>query len=382
MKENLRLKFTDPSTGSYKIKIVGVGGAGGNIVETIMRRKIEKADFIVINTDKQVLNKCGQTFDYRLTKIQIGAKLTGGFGAGGKPYIGTKAIEENYEDVKQALKNIDVLFVTCGMGGGTGTGASPIIAKIAKELGSFVVGVVTFPFNFELIVRANQAKEGIHKLKKYTDALIVVQNQKLFSLIDGKVPLSTAFEMANQALFQIIRGITEIINSSGPVLVNVDFADVCAVMAEPGETFIGIGAAKGEGRAIRASRQAINSKWMEEKAVRYATDILVNFTGDSRLNLLEVEEAMKVIRENIPENSNVIFGACIDENLKDEIRITLIATGINRWRPPPDIIEKEENLKIPTFKRKTNLYTESKNFKENEKLDIPTFIRRQNELDS
>lgn len=377
MGKNLRLRFADPDTNSYKIKVVGVGGAGGNIVNTMIKKGLNGIDFIAINTDRQAL-----TISQAHTKIQIGVKLTKGLGSGGKPYIGTKAIEENYEDVKEALKNTDVIFITCGMGGGTGTGASPVTAKIAKELGSFAVGVVTFPFNFEGSVRANQAKEGMQRLKKYTDTVLTVSNQKLFSLVDEKISFATAFEMANQVLFQIVRGIVEIINSPG--LVNVDFADVCAVISEPGETFIGIGTAKGEGRATRAARQAIDSALLGEKTIRYATGALVNIRGDSSFTLYEAEEVMKVIRETIPVNANIIFGAYIDENMKDEIRITLIGTGIKheKWGTIPDIIGKGENLKIPTFKRRTQPYTEDMNIGENENLDIPTFIRRQNELNS
>ena len=388
MGKNLRLSFADPSTSPaspYKIKVLGVGGAGGNIVDTIVKEGINGIEFVAINTDFQAL-----TISQAPIKIQIGGKFTKGLGSGGDPDTGRKAIEENYDDVKELIKNTDILFITCGMGGGTGTGASPIIAKMAKELGKFTIAVTTFPFSFEGSVRANQAREGIYRLKRYADAIIVAYNQRLFTMVNEKVGLMEAFEVVNQIVYQIVYGITEIINTPG--LVNVDFADVRTVMSEQGETFIGIGKARGEGRAKKAAHMAINSVLLGEKSIRKAMGVLVNITGDGSFTLYEANEVMKIVQENVRENANIIFGAYINKEIKDEIGVTLMATGIRN--SPIGISHstntgsadswgtREENLKIPTFKRKKKLYLEDINFKENENLDIPTFMRRKNEIDS
>jgi len=389
MGKNLRLSFADPSTSPaspYKIKVLGVGGAGGNIVDTMVKEGIKGIEFVAINTDFQVL-----TISQAPIKIQIGGKFTKGLGSGGDPDTGRKAIEENYDDVKELIKNTDVLFITCGMGGGTGTGASPIIAKMAKELGKFTIAIATFPFSFEGSVRANQAREGIYRLKRYADAIIVAYNQRLFTMVNEKVGLMEAFEVVNQIVYQIVNGITEIINTPG--LVNVDFADVRTIMSEQGETFIGIGKGKGEGRAKKAVHQAINSALLGEKSIRNSLGVLVNITGDGSFTLYETNEVMKIVKENVRENANIIFGAYINKEIKDEIGVTLIATGIrysstgishntNNRSADSWGTREEENLKIPTFKRKKKLYSEDIRFKENENLDIPAFMRRKNEIDS
>ncbi|MBI4722004.1 MAG: cell division protein FtsZ [Candidatus Stahlbacteria bacterium] len=388
MGKNLRLSFADPSispASPYKIKVLGVGGAGGNIVDTMVKEGVNGIEFVAINTDSQAL-----TISQSPIKIQIGGNFTKGLGSGGDPDTGRKAMEENYDDVKELIKNTDVLFITCGMGGGTGTGASPIIAKMAKEMGKFTIAVATFPFSFEGSVRANQAREGIFRLKRYADAIIVAHNQKLFTIVNEKVGLMEAFEVVNQIVYQIVYGITEIINTPG--LVNVDFADVRTVMSEQGETFIGIGKGSGEGRAKKAAHMAINSALLGEKSIRKSLGVLVNITGDSSFTLYEANEVMKIVQENVRENANIIFGAYINKERKDEIGVTLVATGIRHNsigiphstnnRSADNWVTREENLKIPTFKRKKKLYLEDINFKENENLDIPAFMRRKDEINS
>jgi cell division protein FtsZ len=377
MEKNLRLTFPKSNPESQRIKVIGVGGGGGNIVNTMIKKGIDGTDFMAVNTDRQAL---GSSQSRR--KIQIGKILTRGFGSGGDPYLGRKAIEENYEDVRESLKNTDVLFITCGMGGGTGTGASPVIAKIAKELGSFAVGVVASPFDWEGSVRGNQAKEGIRRLRRVADAVIVVSNQKLPSLVDDSVSFIDGFEVANKMIFQIIRGIAEIINRPG--FVNVDFADVRTIISEPGDTFVGIGQGTGKGRASKAVRKAMESGLLGDKSIRNAVGVLVNLTGDSNFTFQETDEAMRIVHEVVPEDANLIFGGYIDETLHDEVRIILVATGIGQdgWRTSSGVIAREQNLNIPAFKRTRRTYVDDEDVERSEDLGIPAFIRRQNERSS
>jgi cell division protein FtsZ len=377
MEESLRLTFPKSNPESQRIKVIGVGGGGGNIVNTMLKKGIDSVDFLTVNTDRQALGISRSS-----TKIQIGKVLTKGFGSGGDPYIGRKAIEENYEDVRESLKKTDVLFVTCGMGGGTGTGASPMVAKIARELGCFTVGVVTSPFDWEGGVRGNQAREGIRRLRRAADAVIVVANQKLLSLVNENASFVNGFETANEMMFEIVRGITEIVNRPG--FVNVDFADVRTIISEPGDTFMGIGHGTGEGRASKAVRTAIQSGLFGEKSIRSAVGVLVNITGGNDFTFQETDEAMKIVHETIPEDANLIFGGYIDETLHDEVRIILIATGIKQdgWRTPSGVIAREQNLKTPAFRRTRRTYVDDADVEKTEDLGIPAFIRRQNEHNS
>lgn len=354
---------------SYSIKIIGIGGAGCKTVNLMMKTgqshfpSIPEISFITINTDKQDLASSRANH-----KIQIGIKLTNGMGSGGKPEIGKKAIEENYDDVKQVLLMNDsqqeippetkVTFIICGMGGGTGTGAAPIVAQMAKEEGDFVVGIVTTPFYFEGNVRIQQANEGIHKLKRYTDALINIPNQKLFTLSD-EIAIQTGIEgiqteqnkenpfiKANKILIQVVHEIIEIILY--PALVNIDFADLCSVISEQGETGIGIGMSMGKDRAFNAVKQAINSSILTEKNIKRATGVLVNITSGNKIEYKELQEIFSAIREAMKDDTNMIFGIRLDEKLQDELKVTLIAGGIKENR----MWNEKQNFKIPTFKRK------------------------------
>jgi cell division protein FtsZ len=356
--KNLRFTFTDSSPYLYKIKIIGVGGGGGNMINTMLKNRLPGVSFVAINTDRQALLS-----SYAPTKIQIGRNITKGLGSGGNPSIGKKALEETQENVKEVLKDMDVLFIVCGMGGGTGTGASPEVAKMAKERGSFIIGVVTFPFKFEGKVRTIQAEQGIRELKKYANAVIVMPNQELFSLIYGRASLAGAFEFANQRICEVIRGITGIINYPG--LINVDFADVCGIMSEKGETFVGIGKGKKEnGGASKGVEEAINSSKLIRNTISKATGILVNFGGGANFTMDEVEQAMNMIYKVAP-NAHIIFGVYIDEKLRDEVRVTLIVTGDKQYKEWREELEKED-YKIPAFKRRKRLHP----LKEPEKYDI------------
>ncbi|MDI6839743.1 MAG: cell division protein FtsZ [bacterium] len=342
---NMRFQFApicggvSQYTPTLKIKVIGVGGGGCNFVNTMVEAGIDGVDFIATNTDIQALSTSRAPY-----RVQIGVNLTGGLGAGGDPNIGRKAIEENRAEIIEMLKGANLVFITCGMGGGTGTGASPIIAQLVKELGAFAISVVTKPFESEGIHRMNQAMEGICELKKYTDVVIVIPNQKLFSMVRMDTPFLDAFRVVDQVLAQIIRGISGIITRPG--LVNVDFADIRAVMSEPGDIIVGIGRAKGKDRAINAVNQAINSPFIDETGIMGTKGILVNIIGGKDLTICEVNDILSTIQEKSNSTANIVFGACFDNNIQEDIEITLIATGIKLER------KVEENFKVPAFKRK------------------------------
>jgi cell division protein FtsZ len=306
-----------------KIRVVGVGGGGGNAVNSMIDKGLVGVDFIAINTDVQALerNKASQ-------KIQVGKTLTRGLGAGADPTIGHRAVEEDREEIARALSGSDMVFVTAGMGGGTGTGGGPIVANIAKSLGALVVGIVTKPFNSEGKRRTGQAEEGIEELKKQVDTLIVIPNQKLLDVIDRHTPLMDAFELANEVLHNATRGISELITVPG--LINVDFADVRTVMREMGDALMGSGIATGENRATEAAHAAISSPLLDGVSISGAQGILINVTGGKNMSLVEVDEATSVIHDAAGDDANVILGTVIDENMKDEIMVTVIATGFNK----------------------------------------------------
>ena len=306
-----------------KIRVVGVVGGGGNAVNSMIDKGLVGVDFIAINTDVQALerNKASQ-------KIQVGKTLTRGLGAGADPTIGHRAVEEDREEIARALSGSDMVFVTAGMGGGTGTGGGPIVANIAKSLGALVVGIVTKPFNSEGKRRTGQAEEGIEELKKQVDTLIVIPNQKLLDVIDRHTPLMDAFELANEVLHNATRGISELITVPG--LINVDFADVRTVMREMGDALMGSGIATGENRATEAAHAAISSPLLDGVSISGAQGILINVTGGKNMSLVEVDEATSVIHDAAGDDANVILGTVIDENMKDEIMVTVIATGFNK----------------------------------------------------
>ncbi len=302
------------------IKVVGVGGGGSNAVTTMIEGGMAGVEFVVANTDIQALNSSKAGY-----KIQLGADLTKGLGAGANPDVGRRSAIESYNHIVEQLKGSDMVFVTAGMGGGTGTGGAPVVAKIARELGALTIGVVTKPFVFEGKKRTKHAEGGLSELKDNVDALIVIPNQKLLSIAGDKTPLVDTFKKADEVLLQAVKGISDLINIRG--LINLDFADIRTVMANKGLALMGTGSAKGENRAIEAATQAISSPLLENVRIDGATGIIINVTGGSDLSLYEVNEASMLITEAASEDAEVIFGAVIDPNLIDEVRVTVIATG-------------------------------------------------------
>ena len=306
-----------------RIRVVGVGGGGGNAINSMIDKRLQGVDFFAINCDMQSLERSKSP-----NKIQIGKNLTRGLGAGADPSIGQRAVEEDRDEIARALAGSDMVFVTAGMGGGTGTGGGPVLANIAKSIGALVVGIVTRPFTCEGKKRMAQAEAGIEEMKKQVDTLIVIPNQKLLSIVERNTPLQEAFDKANEVLYNATRGIAELITIPG--LINVDFADVRTIMREMGDALMGSGVATGENRAIEAAHAAISSPLLEGVSISGALGVLVNVTGGATMSLVEVDEAVSVIHEAAGEEANVIMGAVIDENLGDEMMVTVIATGFNK----------------------------------------------------
>ena len=340
-----------------KIKVIGIGGGGCNAVNRMINSGLKGVDFIVANTDLQVLND-----SLAPTKIQLGSELTDGLGAGANPEIGREAALESKAEIEDALKGADMVFVTCGMGGGTGTGASPIIAEVAQDLGALTVGIVTKPFSFEGKKRMEQAIAGLDELKKHVDTLIVIPNDRLRELIDKSTPMLEAFREVDNILHRGVQSISELIAITG--LVNLDFADVKAVMKDRGNALIGIGVGSGENRAVEAAKQAVSSPLLET-SINGATDAIINVTGGSSLTLFEVEEAAEVIRSAANTDINTIFGAVINENLNDEVIITVIATGFEQPSEPLYHSFNSTN--------RDEMYKDTSD--EDNELDIPPFIR-------
>ena len=341
-----------------KIKVVGIGGGGCNAVNRMIDSGLKGVDFIVANTDLQVLND-----SLAPTKLQLGSDLTDGLGAGANPAIGKEAALESKEEIEEALKGADMVFVTCGMGGGTGTGASPIVAEIAQDLGALTVGIVTKPFSFDGKKRMEQAIAGLDELKKHVDTLIVIPNDRLRELIDKSTPMLEAFREVDNVLHRGVQSISDLIAITG--LVNLDFADVKAVMKDRGNALIGIGVGSGENRAVEAAKQAVSSPLLET-SINGATDAIINVTGGSSLTLFEVEEAAEVIRTAANTDINTIFGAVINENLTDEVIVTVIATGFEE--PSEPLYHSFNSTK------KEDMYKEEDDYNDND-LDIPPFIR-------
>ena len=313
----LEIKTPDADS-SAKIIVVGVGGAGNNAVDRMIQEEIRGVEFIGVNTDKQALMLCKAP-----TLIQIGEKLTKGLGAGAQPEVGQKAAEESAEELTSAVKGADMVFVTCGMGGGTGTGAAPVVAQIAKEQGILTVGVVTKPFKFEAKTRMVNAISGIDRLKECVDTLIVIPNDKLLELVDRRTTMPDALKKADEVLQQAVRGITDLINL--PALINLDFADVQTVMKDKGLAHIGIGTAKGDDKAIEAVKLAVASPLLET-TITGASHVIINISGD--ISLLDANDAASYVQDLAGDNANIIFGAKYDENMTDEATITVIATGL------------------------------------------------------
>ncbi len=368
-----------------RMKVVGVGGAGGNAVNRMIDGGLSGVDFISINTDLQDLENCKATH-----RVQIGNRLTKGLGAGASPEIGRKAIEEDRDVVAESLLGADMIFVTAGMGGGTGTGACPVVAELAKDQGALTIGIITKPFDFEGRKRMSRALMGIEELKDRVDTLILIPNQKLLNLATPDTKLTDAFRMADDVLLQATKGISDLITVPG--LINLDFADVKTVMAEMGDALMGIGYGTGENRAKEAATQAISSPLLDNVSINGAKAVLINITGNSNMSLLEVNEAASLITEAAGAEANIIFGAVIDENLQDEIRVTVIATGFGN-----DLKNVETESDSDLFSsRKLVFEKNSKKYKESrgepqraperskvksyqtDDWEVPTFLRKQN----
>jgi cell division protein FtsZ len=390
---------------SARIKAIGVGGGGGNAISTMIGAGLSGVDFIVANTDAQALSA-----NTASVKIQLGEKITKGLGAGANPEIGRQAALEDRDRIREYLSGADMVFVTAGMGGGTGTGGAPVIASVAREVGALTVGVVTKPFIFEGKVRARQAEEGIRELKENVDTLIVIPNQRLLGVADKTMTLLETFKIADGVLLQAVRGISDLIVTPG--LINLDFADVRTVMAEMGFALMGAASATGENRSVEAAQKAISSPLLEDVSIHGAKGVLINITGGADLSLYEVNEAASLIQREADEEANIIFGAVIDERLKDEIRITVIATGFGEKDEAKDKGKEQprevplgpahketkerkvihlgtivDDLDSPTWQRKKLDDKEQETIyldkvvqlvheEEEEEFDIPTFLRK------
>ena len=354
--------------GTATIKVIGIGGAGNNAVNRMVDSGIKGVEFITVNTDRQAL-----LLSKAPSKIQIGEKITRGLGAGANPDIGAQAAEESKSEIAEALRGADMVFVTAGMGGGTGTGAAPIVAATAKEMGILTIGVVTKPFTFEGKKRLSQAERGIESLKGKVDTLVVIPNDKLLQIIDRKTSIVEAFKMADDVLRQGVQGISDLIAIPG--LVNLDFADVKTIMLNTGMAHMGIGRASGENRAEDAAKQAIQSPLLET-SIEGARGVIINITGGTNLGLHEVNTAAELVQRSVDPEANIIFGAVIDESLDEDIVITVIATGfekepgIGNSIPVNEIVDKAWDKKINSIPNPADNSNSSDN------LDIPSFLRK------
>ena len=374
------MDIQEMQAGNASIKVVGVGGGGGNVVNRMIEAGLRGIEFITVNTDKQALELSKAN-----KKIQIGEKLTRGLGAGANPEIGKCSAEESKAEIAEALKGADMVFVTAGMGGGTGTGAAPIVAETSREMGILTVAVVTKPFPFEGKRRTAQAEAGIDELKQRVDTLIVIPNEKLLQVVEKQTRLQDAFDMSDNVLKQGVQGISDLITIPG--LVNLDFADVKTIMLDAGIAHIGTGRASGENRAQDAARQAIHSPLLET-SIEGAGGVLINVTGGRDLGLLEINEAAELVQKSVDPEANIIFGAVVDETLKDEIVITVIATGFNKGNSYNNfndmqldtVVNDVLNKNISTISNdnlnKPDYYSSSYNNDYKVDLDIPPFLRR------
>lgn len=357
------IEFDNTGDKRAKIRVIGVGGGGGNAVEDMISRGMSNVDFLVTNTDVQALDRSSANY-----RIQAGKNLTRGLGAGADPSVGYRAVEEDKDEVAASLAGSDMVFVTAGMGGGTGTGGTPVVANIAKGLGALVVGIVTKPFHYEGKRRMAQAEEGIEELRKHVDTLIVIPNQKLLTICDRTTPISDAFRIANQVLYNATRGIAEIITIPG--LVNVDFADVRTIMRDMGDALMGSGVATGENRAVEAANNAISSPLLDGISIAGAQGVLFNITGGENLTMFEVDEAASIINEAVGEDANVIFGAVIDPSMGDEMRVTVIATGFNKRHSQA---RPQQQMRTSVAPRISHIPSGISELKE---YDAPSFARR------
>lgn len=378
------LEFETGFNHQATLKVIGVGGGGNNAVNRMIDEGMQNVEFIAINTDGQALN-----LSKAESKIQIGEKLTRGLGAGANPEIGKKAAEESREQIEDAIQGADMVFVTAGMGGGTGTGAAPVVAKIAKEMGALTVGVVTRPFSFEGRKRQTQAAAGVEQMKAAVDTLIVIPNDRLLDIVDKSTPMMEAFKEADNVLRQGVQGISDLIAVSGEV--NLDFADVKTIMTDKGSALMGIGVSSGENRAVDAAKKAISSPLLEVSIVG-AQGVLMNITGGENLSLFEAQEAADIVQDAADEDVNMIFGTVINPELEDEIIITVIATGFNeksvaretvrpaqveRTPQPRQTFEEADIVDENNFETSRPSFDEEPRVRREEKndTDVPSFIR-------
>ena len=371
---NPMVDFGAPEKENTIIKVIGVGGGGTNAVNRMVDSGIRGVEFVAVNTDRQAL-----LLSKAVSKIQIGEKITRGLGAGANPDIGAQAAEESKSEITEALRGADMVFVTAGMGGGTGTGAAPIVAACAKEMGILTIGVVTKPFTFEGKKRLSQAERGIESLKSKVDTLVVIPNDKLLQIIDRKTSIVEAFKMADDVLRQGVQGISDLI--AVPGLVNLDFADVKTIMLNTGIAHMGVGRASGESRAEDAAKQAIQNP-MLESSIEGAKGIIINITGGPNLGLHEVNTAAELVQRSVDPEANIIFGAVIDESLDEDIVITVIATGFDK-EVKPKIGTIPTSNEIPTSKpwggeQKINTQPTRPEPINGNDLDIPSFLRKKN----
>jgi cell division protein FtsZ len=378
-------EFDESIDQSAKIKVIGIGGGGGNAVNTMIDCELHGIDFIVANTDAQALRMSKAP-----VKIQLGGQLTKGLGAGADPGVGRDAADENREQLAQVLKGADMVFIAAGLGGGTGTGAAPVIADVAKEMGALTIGVVTKPFTREGKLRLAKAESGVRELKKHVDSLVIIPNDRLLGLAGKSMSILDAFKPSDDVLRQAVQGISDLITTSG--LINVDFADVRAIMSERGMAMMGIGIATGENRAVEAATKAISSPLLEDIDISGAKGVLVNITGSSSMTMDEFDAASKVIHEKVHEDANIIVGLVIDESLGEMVKITAIATGFgdrfdlekskSELKSVAPSSSEEVNREIPTFKRierqQREVPMKQRAFfmDEEDQYDIPTFLRK------
>ena len=372
-------------TAAARLKVVGVGGAGGNAINRMIGAGLRGVEFIAANTDIQSLN---QSLAPR--RIQIGLNATRGLGAGGDPTQGRKSAEEDEQSIADAVADCDMVFVTAGMGGGTGTGAAPVVARLARQAGALTVGVVTRPFSFEGRRRMRQAEEGLEELRAQVDTLLVIPNERLLSVVDRGTPLSEAFGIADDVLLKATKGIADLVTIPG--LVNVDFADVKSIMASRGNALMGTGRATGENRAVEAANRAISSPLLEDVSIHGAEGVLLNITGGRDLSLHEVNEASQVVTQAAGEDANIIFGAVIDPSLDGEVLVTVVATGFGVTGSTLRVIERParqaaaaaaagdddlSRLETPAWRRREGRPQWGRTDARGESLEVPTFLRRQ-----
>jgi len=370
---------------SAKIKVIGIGGGGCNAINTMISYSLTGVDFVAANTDAQSLKT-----SLSPTKVQLGAEVTKGLGAGSDPDIGKRAAQESVDLVRCVLNGLDMVFITAGLGGGTGTGGAPIVAEIAKDMGALTVAVVTKPFQFEGRKRERQAEQGIEDLRKIVDTLIVIPNQRLLSMGGRNMSLLEAFKKADDILYQAVKGVSDLIMIPG--YINLDFADVKNIMSEMGLALMGTGIARGENRAVEAAQRAISSPLLEDNSIQGARGVLLNITGGPDMSLYEINEASSLIQAEAHEDANIIFGTVVDESMEDEIRITVIATGFDengtKKQAASSVAQlsayRREDLSTPAFIRKNKAGGESPNVikmgviddTEDADFEVPAFLRK------